>query len=149
MLAQCVRRLRRWRGRPVHVLLGDAHALPFPDASFDRVLHVGAVATYRDPARALAEMARVAKPDTPIVAVDERFDPAAGAWDPRAWYQWLAFRSMTLYEWSPHAPVEHLPADAYDVRVEQAGSFFYCLSFRVPSRPGQAAAVAAPAEAPA
>jgi ubiquinone/menaquinone biosynthesis C-methylase UbiE/uncharacterized protein YbaR (Trm112 family) len=128
MLAQCACRLRRWQGPPVHLLLGDAHALPFPDASFDRVLHVGAVATYRDPRRALAEMARVAKPGTPIVVVDEQLDPAAAG----SWYQWLAFKAMTLYDLWAHAPVEHLPADAYDVRVEQASSFFYCLSFRVP-----------------
>ncbi len=102
MLAQCVRRLRRWEGPPVHL--------------------------YRDPRRALAEMARVAKPDTPIVVVDEQLDPVAA----RSWYQWLAFRAMTLYELSPHAPVEHLPSEAYDVRVEQASSFFYCLTFRVP-----------------
>jgi len=112
----------------VHLLLGDAHRLPFPDACFDRVLHVGGIATYRDPRRALAEMARVAKPNTPIVVVDEQLDPAAA----RSWYQWLAFKAMTLYEPGAHAPVEHLPRAAHDVRVEQASSFFYCLSFRVP-----------------
>jgi ubiquinone/menaquinone biosynthesis C-methylase UbiE/uncharacterized protein YbaR (Trm112 family) len=125
MLAQCDRRLRGWSGPPVHLLLGDAHALPFPEASFDRVLHVGGIATYRDPARALAEMARVAKPGTPIVVVDEQLDGAAN------WVQWLAFKSMTLYDLSPHAPIEHLPPEAVEVRVEQASLFFYALSFRV------------------
>jgi len=127
MLAQSDRRLRDWTGPPVHLLLGDAHALPFPEASFDRVLHVGGIATYRDPARALAEMARVAKPGTPIVVVDEQLDRAAN------WLQWLAFRSMTLYDLSPHAPVEHLPPGAVEVRVEQASLFFYALSFSVGS----------------
>ncbi|PYO40063.1 MAG: SAM-dependent methyltransferase [Gemmatimonadetes bacterium] len=140
MLAQCVRRCRHWKGPPVHLLLGDAHRLPFPDASFDRVLHVGGIATYRDPRRALAEMARVARPDTPIVVVDEQLDPAAA----RSWYQWLTFKAMTLYELSPHAPVEHLPPDAYDVRVEQASSFFYCLTFRVPRSVRERAAAAGP-----
>ena len=37
---------------------------------------------------------------------------------------------MTIYDQDPHAPVEHLPADAEDVRVEQVGRFFYCMSFR-------------------
>jgi len=130
MLAQCVRRLRRWEGPPVHLLLGDAHTLPFPDAAFDRVYNIGGIGTYGDPRQALAEMARVARPGTPIVVVDEQLDPVAA----RSWYQWLAFRAMTLYELSPHAPVEHLPSEAYDVRVEQANSFFYCLTFRVPRR---------------
>jgi len=89
MLRQCRRRLATWDGPPVYLLLGDAHALPFADASFDRVLHVGGIATYRDPARALAEMARVARPGTPIVVVDEHLDPAAG------WYQWWMFHWIT------------------------------------------------------
>lgn len=131
MLDQCRRRLRGWEGPPVHLVGGDAHALPFPDASFDRVLHVGGIATYRDPARALAEMSRVAKPGTPVVVVDEQLDARAA----HSWYQWLAFKALTVYDLSPHAPVEHLPATARDVRVEQASSFYYCLTFRpAPSR---------------
>ncbi len=126
MLAQCQRRVARWTSPAVHLLLGDAHTLPFPDASFDRVLHVGGIGTYRDPRRALAEMARVAKPGTPIVVVDEQLDPEAA----RSWCRWLAFRALTLYDPHPHAPREHVPAGSTDVRVEQAGPFFYCLSFR-------------------
>jgi ubiquinone/menaquinone biosynthesis C-methylase UbiE/uncharacterized protein YbaR (Trm112 family) len=128
MLAQCRRRLRHWNGPTVELLLGDAHALPFADGSFDRVLHVGGIATYRDPARALAEMARVAKRGTPVVVVDEQLDRAA----PPSLWQWLAFRAITAYDPSPHAPTEVLPAGAIDVRVEQASSFYYALSFRVP-----------------
>jgi ubiquinone/menaquinone biosynthesis C-methylase UbiE/uncharacterized protein YbaR (Trm112 family) len=127
MLAQCDRRLDSSDLPRVRLLLGDAHALPFPDGSFDRVLHVGGIATYRDPARAMAEMARVAKPDTPIVVVDEQLDAVAS----RSWYQWLAFRLLTLYDPDPRAPREHVPAAATDVRVDQAGPFFYCLSFRM------------------
>jgi len=40
---------------------------------------------------------------------------------------------MTLYDLSPHAPVEHLPPGAVEVRVEQASLFFYALSFSVGS----------------
>jgi ubiquinone/menaquinone biosynthesis C-methylase UbiE len=127
MLAQCERRLASSDLPPVRLLLGDAHALPFPDGFFDRVLHVGGIATYRDPGRALAEMARVAKPGTPIVVVDEQLDPVAS----RSWCQWLAFRLLTLYDFDPRAPREHVPVAAKDVRVEQAGPFFYCLSFRI------------------
>ena len=46
-----------------------------PGSRFDRVFHVGAVNCYRDPARALAEMVRVARAGTPLVVVDERLDP--------------------------------------------------------------------------
>ena len=127
MLGQCRRRLTTWDGPPVHVLLADAHTLPFPDASFDRVLHVGAIATYRDPGRALAEMARVARPGTPIVVVDEQLATDA------SWYQRWMFRWITLLDRVAHAPVEHLPRGATDVRVTQVSSFYYCLSFRTPA----------------
>src|SRR5262249_54575541 len=44
MLWQCERRLaRRPPERRVRLLLADAHALPFPDGTFDRVFHVGAI----------------------------------------------------------------------------------------------------------
>jgi ubiquinone/menaquinone biosynthesis C-methylase UbiE len=42
--------------------LADAAALPFPDASFDRVLSVNTIYFWPDPARVLAEMNRVLKP---------------------------------------------------------------------------------------
>jgi ubiquinone/menaquinone biosynthesis C-methylase UbiE len=127
MLRQCRRRLATWDGSPVHLLLGDAHALPFADASFDRVLHVGGINTHRDPARAFAEMARVSRPGTPIIVVDEQLDPDAG------WYQRWMFRWITLLDRVAHAPVEHVPRGATDVRVTQVNSFYYCLSFRTPA----------------
>ena len=51
MLARCRRRLARHPGRPMHLLAADAHALPFADASFDRVFHVGGIGGYGDPRR--------------------------------------------------------------------------------------------------
>jgi ubiquinone/menaquinone biosynthesis C-methylase UbiE/uncharacterized protein YbaR (Trm112 family) len=128
MIETCRRRLRRHRGREVRLLLADAHALPFPDASFDRVFHVGGIAAYRDPRQGLAEMARVARPGTPIVVVDERLDPGRA----HGLYQRLMFRAITFYDPAPAAPVAHLPAAAVDVVDEQATRFYYCLTFRMP-----------------
>jgi ubiquinone/menaquinone biosynthesis C-methylase UbiE/uncharacterized protein YbaR (Trm112 family) len=126
MLAQCRRRLALGRGRVMRLLHADAHALPFPDASFDRVFHVGGIASYRDPACALAEMARVARPQTPIVVVDEQLDPATA----HGLLRRLAFRAITFYDPAPHAPREHLPPGAVDVIEEQVSRFYYCLTFR-------------------
>jgi ubiquinone/menaquinone biosynthesis C-methylase UbiE/alkylhydroperoxidase/carboxymuconolactone decarboxylase family protein YurZ/uncharacterized protein YbaR (Trm112 family) len=131
MLEQCRSRLARDPDGPrVRLMLADAHALPFPDAVFDRVFHVGGIAGYGNPRRALAEMARVARPGTPIVVVDEQLDPNT----PQALYlyHWLMFRAITMYDLAPHAPVEHLPSRAVDVIEEQASRFYYCLSFRMP-----------------
>ena len=138
MLRQCERRLDGWDGPPVHLAIADAHHLPFVDGMFDRVVHVGAIATYRDPKSALREMARVARPGTPIVVVDEQLDPRAG------WYQWVMFHWITMLDTIAHAPVEHLPPAATDVSVTQASSFFYCLRFRVPAAGDPAATVRTP-----
>jgi len=132
MLAQCRRRLEAAHGRRVRLLHADAHALPFRDAAFDRVFHVGGIATYRDPARGLAEMARVARPGTPIVVVDEQLDPSGA----HSWFHRLAFRAITFYDAEPTAPRPHLPPDATDVREEQVSRFYYCLTFRMPVTSG-------------
>ena len=129
MLAQCRARIGRTPRAAVRLVLADAHALPFPDASFDRVFHVGAAGSYRDPALALAEMARVARPGTPIVVVDEQLDP-----DHRqSLYHRAMFRALTFYDERPHCPLEFVPAGAEDVIEEQISRFYYCLRFRIPA----------------
>jgi ubiquinone/menaquinone biosynthesis C-methylase UbiE/uncharacterized protein YbaR (Trm112 family) len=130
MIAHCRRRLARRRGRTVRLALADGHALPFPDAAFDRVYNVGGMATYRDPRRALAEMARVARPGTPIVVVDEQLDPHGD----HSLYHRLMFRALTLYDASPRSPVAYLPPDAIDVIDEQVSRFYYCLTFSTAPR---------------
>jgi ubiquinone/menaquinone biosynthesis C-methylase UbiE len=126
MLALCRRRLARADARPVRLALADGHALPFPDASFDRVYNVGGIGTYRDPRRALAEMARVARPGTPIVVVDEQLDPHAD----NGLFHRLAFRALTAYDPWVRCPVDALPPNAVDVIEEQVSRFYYCLTFR-------------------
>lgn len=129
MLSVCQRRMRRGAWPEVRLLLADAHALPFPDAFFDRVLNVGGIGGFRDPARALGEMARVARPETPIVVVDEQLDPA--------WRHSLvhrgAFRMITFYDANPHCPREHLPPGAAPIVEEQISRYYYCLTFSMPA----------------
>jgi ubiquinone/menaquinone biosynthesis C-methylase UbiE len=127
MLDRCRRRLADG-GPAVRLLVADAHALPFPDASFDRVFHVGGIAGYGDPRRALAEMARVARPGTPIVVVDEQLDPRFRA----SAIHRLVFRALTFYSATPTSPVDELPANATDVVSEQLSPYYYCLTFHVP-----------------
>lgn len=52
----------RTAGAEVELAVGDAEALPFPDASFDVVVAMG-VLEYCDPATVLRELARVVRPD--------------------------------------------------------------------------------------
>jgi len=134
MLRQCARWLPRHAQRPVRLLLADAHALPFADATFDRVFHVGGINGYHDPGRGLAEMARVARPDTPIVVVDEELDPQGSHW----LLHRLAFAALTFLDPGPHAPRELVPTGSYEVVVTPVSRFYYCLRFRVASRDADA-----------
>ena len=127
MLGCCRERLGREGHRGVRLLLADAHALPFPDHSFDRVFEIGGINGYREPGRALAEMARVARPGTPLVVVDEQLDARARTLRDR-----LAFRLLTFYTREAHSPRALLPAEAVDVTDEQLSRFYFCLSFRMP-----------------
>ena len=135
MLERCRRRLARPGSQPMRLAVADGHALPFPDAAFDRVYNIGGIGTYGDPRQALAEMARVARPGTPIVVVDEQLDPEAS----HNLYYWLMFRALTLYDPATGCPTAYLPPDALDVIEEQVSRFYYCLSFRVGERASEPA----------
>ncbi|WP_199738802.1 methyltransferase domain-containing protein [Corallococcus sp. CA054B] len=133
MLAQCEKRLRKGRGvKDTRLLVADAHALPFKDGLFDRVFHVGGIGSYRQPAVALREMARVARPGTPLVVVDEQLDAAFRP----SLFQRAAFRALTFYTRDAKSPRDLLPRNAEDVIEEQVSPFYYCLTFRVPAVTG-------------
>jgi ubiquinone/menaquinone biosynthesis C-methylase UbiE len=57
-------------GRDVDIREGDAHELPFPDASFDTVLCTYSLCNIPDPARAIGEMKRVLRPGGRLILVD-------------------------------------------------------------------------------
>jgi ubiquinone/menaquinone biosynthesis C-methylase UbiE/uncharacterized protein YbaR (Trm112 family) len=116
-------------GLRVRTLLADGHALPFRDGTFDRVFHVGGISGFRDQRRALAEMARVAVPGTPVVVVDEQLTPNLR----RSLYHRITFKMITFYDADPHCPRELLPPGATSVKEEQITPFYYCLSFRMPA----------------
>ncbi|MEJ7782039.1 MAG: methyltransferase domain-containing protein [Solirubrobacteraceae bacterium] len=66
MLDQSPHQLARSHRRPALTacrrVRGDAEALPFPDASFDRYVSAGSIEYWPDPARAIAEAHRVLRP---------------------------------------------------------------------------------------
>jgi ubiquinone/menaquinone biosynthesis C-methylase UbiE len=130
MLLQCAWRTEWWYSVPrVRLLLGDAHSLPFKDDQFDRVFHIGGINAYRDQATALREMARVAKPQTPIVVVDEGLDPKRH----HALHHRIAFQSLTWFDPDPRPPVDLLPKECPG-EVTRVSRFYYCLTFHKPVR---------------
>jgi ubiquinone/menaquinone biosynthesis C-methylase UbiE/uncharacterized protein YbaR (Trm112 family) len=130
MLRECRKQVARGRSEGVRLLMADGHALPFPAAAFDRVVNVGGLGGFRDPRTALAEMARVAVPGSPIVVVDEQLDPGR---DHGLLFR-AAFRALTFYEPHPRSPRALLPEGAVDIVDEQPARVYYCLTFRVSER---------------
>ena len=64
---------------------------------------------------ALAELARVAKPGTPVVVSDEQLQ--AGITDP---YRRAMFALVTFYDDDPRSPVDLVPPGAVDVRDDRS-----------------------------
>jgi len=62
---------RRNAGRDLRLILGEAEDMPFRDRQFDAVLSIGGFNHFNDPAKALSEMARVAKSGAPVLIADE------------------------------------------------------------------------------
>lgn len=63
-------------GRQADLRIGDAQALDFPTASFDTVVCTLALCTIPDPARAVAEAARVLRGDGRLVLLEHVRSPA-------------------------------------------------------------------------
>jgi ubiquinone/menaquinone biosynthesis C-methylase UbiE len=70
-LRTCLDRFPAMAGR---LVWAEAEALPFEDGVFDVVFTIGGVNYFRDPAQALSEMSRVARPGALLIAADERPD---------------------------------------------------------------------------
>ena len=69
------RRRARELGRDADLRVGDAHNLPFPDASFDTVVVTLALCTIPDDRRALAEAARVLRPGGELLLLEHVRSP--------------------------------------------------------------------------
>jgi ubiquinone/menaquinone biosynthesis C-methylase UbiE len=128
-LRRCRAMVRR-RGWHVPLYLASAEALPFQDATFDAVLHIGGINFFDDKARALAEMARVAKPGTRVVVVDENERAARG------YERTLPGFRATFQQGRPpvSAPTADVPGGMREVTVSDLWrGWFYCLEFVTPA----------------
>jgi ubiquinone/menaquinone biosynthesis C-methylase UbiE len=77
--AERERLLERGTAGGVQLSVGDAHALPFPDASFDAVVSFSVFEHVRDPAQVLRESSRVLRPGgLALHVVQPWFGPVGG-----------------------------------------------------------------------
>jgi SAM-dependent methyltransferase len=74
MLSQC----RKRGDQRAHLVHGNGQALPFADGVFDCVFHFGGVNLFNEPATALREFVRVAKPGGVVSWGDEGFAEGSG-----------------------------------------------------------------------
>ena len=128
MLQRCRRNLKR-RQRDAHLFHCEAEHLPFRDAIFDCVYHVGGINFFNDKARAIAEMIRVAKPGTKILIVDETEKVVKQQYRKNPFTR----RFYAGEERSASAPIDLVPAGMREIqaRLINAGNE-YCLTFRKP-----------------
>jgi SAM-dependent methyltransferase len=112
-------------GVPVDLVLGDAVDLPFQSDQFDVVLSYGAVNGLSDPAKAITEMARVAKPGGVLLFLDEQMYDGATAVERRYFEKVLSGHNLIH-----RCPVETFPATLTDVRVSQVYEFYYICTAR-------------------
>jgi ubiquinone/menaquinone biosynthesis C-methylase UbiE/uncharacterized protein YbaR (Trm112 family) len=128
MLHRCVRNLRKWR-RAAELFQGEAERLPFRDAVFDCVFHVGGINFFNDKSRAIEEMIRVARPGTKLVIIDETDKVISGMYSKnpltRKYYQGT--------EGAAFCPVGLVPPAMNEVQSRLiVGGRMYCLTFRKP-----------------
>ncbi|NLP36546.1 MAG: class I SAM-dependent methyltransferase [Firmicutes bacterium] len=125
-LDQCRKNLKKI-GLTAHLFLCDAENLPFCDNQFDVVFHMGGINFFSDPAQALQEMVRVAKPGSKIVVVDEtdKFTKKLA--------KIPIVKEFFKHDNAMAAPELHLPQNVEEVRQKELfdGRLWY-LGFRKP-----------------
>lgn len=129
MLASCRGNLKRW-GLEADLVLGNAESLPFADASFDVVFHVGGISFFNDPGKAIREMIRVAKPGSLLLISDETEEYAKATYErmPIA-SGYYKNRTTTV-----KIPIDLVPAKMEETRLEMIkGGQFYAITFRKPA----------------
>ncbi|HVF53537.1 MAG TPA: methyltransferase domain-containing protein [Actinomycetota bacterium] len=92
---------------------GDAHALQFPDESFDTVIGTYTLCNIPDPRRAVAEMKRVLRPLGKLILVDH----IRSTVKPIYWFQkgLEAITSRLEGEHMTRRSIEHVKAEGFEI----------------------------------
>jgi len=116
-MLEVARRRADGLGLPVDLRHGDAHALPYPDASFDTVVCTYALCGIRDDAGAIAEMARVLRPGGLLLLADH---VGSSVWPVRALQLLVDVVSIPLQgEHYRRRPLRRVRALGFDVEQHE------------------------------
>ncbi len=127
-LRRCQAFTRR-KGWSVDLFLGNAEQLPFQDAAFDSLVHMGGINFFNDKKKAIAEMIRVVKPGARILIADESEQGARGYEHTIPGFKKSFKGKRTAVE----PPIELVPAEMREIHLFEAWKgWFYCLEFRKP-----------------
>ncbi|WNS46570.1 methyltransferase domain-containing protein [Paenibacillus sp. MMS20-IR301] len=127
MLKQAVRNLRRWK-LEARLFQGQAEQLPFADNVFDCVYHVGGINYFSDPAAAVLEMIRVAKPGTKLMIADETEQLVKGTYGKVPVVKGYFQQKEQLPGIAGLIPQEMLELEYKEV----CKGLMYCITFRKP-----------------
>jgi ubiquinone/menaquinone biosynthesis C-methylase UbiE len=127
MLNECRKHIKKWK-LEADLFQGEAEHLPFKDAVFDVVYHVGGINFFNDKSGAIQEMVRVSKSGTKLLIVDETEKIAQK-------FKKVPFSSV-FYSKRTEAittPVDLVPKNMLEINFrEVAKGDLYCLTFRKP-----------------
>jgi ubiquinone/menaquinone biosynthesis C-methylase UbiE len=113
----------------VDLFLGNAEQLPFRDASFDSLLHIGGINFFNDKKKAIEEMIRVVRPGARILIADEH-EKGAKSYEHTIPGFKQSFKGLRT---AITPPVELVPPEMQEVRLfDVCKGWFYCLEFRKP-----------------
>jgi len=111
------RRRVRQLGRTVDLSEGDAHALAFPDASFDTVVCTFSLCAIPDERQAIAEMRRVLRPGGRLLLADHI---VSSSWPARAGQGLLDLVTIPLGgEHFRRRPLEHVHALGFEIQRQE------------------------------
>ena len=129
MLKRCQKKLRACADTSLLVQANAEH-LPFADQSFDVAVHVGGINFFDDPAGAVREMQRVAKPGALIVVSDETKEVVTGNYQ-RSPFTRSYFKDVP----TDFNPQSWIPDGAVEVSYEEVWKGKgYCLTFRAAAK---------------
>jgi len=128
MLKQCKKKIRPYE-RSSPLVQANAERLPFCDRAFDVVFHVGGINLFDQPAQAVKEMARVAKPGALVLFADESKEVVREQYKKTNPFTRAACRDISA-EFDPRSWIPNGVADSVYEKVWNGKGYF--LSFRNP-----------------